>query len=255
MEAEVTQVKPLSNYILVEVLSKENKTESGISCKAPFLADSHQFYINERCKIHSIKRISDNLIITVGDEVLSKTCNVPNKILSIELIDNKIKLYPRNSFYNLEDILKPKVVEPEFILPEKWCIKRTEETYKIINDYFKNKFSFNLPPIEKSSYIGDDINGWTTFVNKTNEITFDQFKKYVLKEEVKEETLLEKAKRLYPIGTKFKSVYSGNVFTIKNHIQESSNPTSIVFRTNEKNNGNLYYACVHMNDKWAEIIE
>lgn len=30
MEAEVTQVKPLSNYILVEVLTKENKTTHGI---------------------------------------------------------------------------------------------------------------------------------------------------------------------------------------------------------------------------------
>jgi hypothetical protein len=84
--------------------------------------------MNEKCKIYSIKRISDDLIITVGDEVLSKTCNVPNKILSIELINNKIRLYPRNSFYNLEDIVKV---------------------------------------------------------------------------EIKEETLLEKAKRLYPVGTKF----------------------------------------------------
>ena len=94
-------IEPKTDYKILEY-----KTEGGISCKAPFLADSHQFYINERCKIYSIKRISDDLIITVGDEVLSKTCGVPNKILSIELINNKIRLYPRNSFYNLEDILK-----------------------------------------------------------------------------------------------------------------------------------------------------
>jgi len=94
-------IKPKVDYQILEY-----KTESGISCKAPFLPDSHQFYMNERCKIHSIKRISDDLIITVGDDVLSKTCGVPNKILSIELINNKIRLYPRNSFYNLEDILK-----------------------------------------------------------------------------------------------------------------------------------------------------
>ena len=94
-------IKSKINYEILEY-----KTESGISCNAPFLQDSHQFYINERCKIHSIKRISDDLIITVGDDVLSKTCGVPNRILSIELINNKIRLYPRNSFYNLEDILK-----------------------------------------------------------------------------------------------------------------------------------------------------
>ncbi len=86
----------------------EYKTESGISCKAPFLSDSHQFYIDERCKIYSIKRISDNSIFTIGDDVLSKTCSVPNKILSIEIINNKIRLYPRNSFYNLEDVCKAK---------------------------------------------------------------------------------------------------------------------------------------------------
>lgn len=94
-------IKPKVDYQILEY-----KTESGISCKAPFLPDSHQFYMNERCKIYSIKRISDDLIITVGDNVLSKTCGVPNRILSIELINNKIRLYPRNSFYNLEDILK-----------------------------------------------------------------------------------------------------------------------------------------------------
>jgi co-chaperonin GroES (HSP10) len=30
MDAEVKQVKPVKNYILVEVLKKENKTQSGI---------------------------------------------------------------------------------------------------------------------------------------------------------------------------------------------------------------------------------
>ena len=58
--------------------------------------------------IFKIKRLSVGEIFTVGDDVLSKTCYVPNKILSIELINNKIRLYPRNSFYNLEDIEKVK---------------------------------------------------------------------------------------------------------------------------------------------------
>lgn len=122
----------------------EYKTEGGISCKAPFLADSHQFYMNERCKIYSIKRISDNLIITVGDDVLSKTCSVSNKILSIELINNKIRLYPRNSFYNLEDILKKEVKDEtllekakiieyshNFKIGDKIKLKRVEYDYNI----------------------------------------------------------------------------------------------------------------------------
>jgi len=158
-------IEPKTDYKILEY-----KTEGGISCKAPFLTDSHQFYINERCKIYSIKRISDDLIITVGDEVLSKTCGVPNKILSIELINNKIRLYPRNSFYNLEDIIK-----------------------------------------------------------------------------VKEETLLEKAKRLYPIGTKFIPV------------MRSSNIPDISIGEFRENNGNIFHrkdgVSIFFENKWAEIIK
>ena len=54
--------------------------------------------------IYSVKRLSDNEIFTIGDNVLSKTCHIPNKILSIEIIENKIRIYPRNSFYFLNDI-------------------------------------------------------------------------------------------------------------------------------------------------------
>ena len=52
----------------------EYKTESGISCKAPFLSDSHQFYIDERCKINSVKRLSDGEIFTIGDVCMP--CNL-----------------------------------------------------------------------------------------------------------------------------------------------------------------------------------
>ena len=161
-------IEPKTDYKILEY-----KTEGGISCKAPFLADSHQFYINERCKIYSIKRISDDLIITVGDEVLSKTCGVPNKILSIELINNKIRLYPRNSFYNLEDIIK-----------------------------------------------------------------------------VKEETLLEKAKRLYPVGTKFKAARGLNSeYKVQSNSEFRENGDgAICIQT--QGNGTIYY-----NGVWGEIIE
>jgi len=84
------------------------------------------------------------------------------------------------------------------------------------------------------------------------EITFDQFKKYVLKEEVKEETLLEKAKRLYPIGTKVSNY----------NLQKQC-----VFRTNsetfyENLKGDILVKCpgignytIYSEDKWADIIE
>lgn len=47
----------------------EYKTESGISCNAPFLEDSESFYKKERCSIYSIKRLSDNEIFTIGDKL------------------------------------------------------------------------------------------------------------------------------------------------------------------------------------------
>lgn len=62
----------------------------------------------ENKTIFKVKRLSDGEIFSVDDDVLGKTCYVPNKILSIELINNKIRLYSRNSFYNLEDIEKVK---------------------------------------------------------------------------------------------------------------------------------------------------
>lgn len=53
-----------NNYQILEY-----RTEGGNSCKAPFLQGSHQFYIDERCKIHSVKRLSDGEIFTIGDRI------------------------------------------------------------------------------------------------------------------------------------------------------------------------------------------
>ena len=118
------------------------------------------------------------------------------------LLDNEYKIGFHKDQFNM--YLKPStkeaydaqfvVKEPEFVLPERWCIKRNKENYKIINNYFKNKFSFLLPPSLKSDYIGYNIENWSTFVNKNDEITFEQFKKYVLKEQLEEpkDKVLEK---------------------------------------------------------------
>lgn len=57
--------------------------------------------------IHSVKR-NDGEIFTIGDNVKSPTCSVPNSIISIQIINDKIRIYPRNSFYHLKDIVKLK---------------------------------------------------------------------------------------------------------------------------------------------------
>lgn len=91
------------------------------------------------------------------------------------------------------------VKEPEFVLPEKWCIKNTN---KIISDYF-NKItkSHNVynKIIHKNKYLhSHNFNGIklcnTSLCSFSNnkireshtEITLEQFKKYVLKEQLEE---------------------------------------------------------------------
>jgi hypothetical protein len=82
--------------------------------------------------IHSIKRLSDGEIFTIGDNVKSSTCNVPNTILSIELINNKIRVYPRNSFYYLNDVKKVK--QPLFKTEDGVDIFESDKTYYVFND-------------------------------------------------------------------------------------------------------------------------
>jgi len=83
------------------------------------------------------------------------------------------------------------VKEPEFILPEKWCIRRNLNNFKIINKYFANKFPHLMPPSYSSDSIGSTEISWTSCVNGYTEITFEQFKKHVLKEETIKEKVIE----------------------------------------------------------------
>lgn len=81
-------------------------------------------------------------------------------------------------------------------LPEKWAIKRTKESYKILNNYFnegcksksytskEDNWYFHYPNFK--SYVGfysgkhiDDI-----ILSDYIEITFEDFKRLVLKENV-----------------------------------------------------------------------
>ena len=84
------------------------------------------------------------------------------------------------------------VIEPEFVLPEKWCILRTGNNYNIINKWFQDN---NLgKPYMNYGYIWELNNDYYTYLTKPGhrtEITFEQFKKYVLKEEIVEEKVIE----------------------------------------------------------------
>jgi len=173
-------------------------------------------------------------------------------------------------------------------LPEKWCIRwGSKENFKIINDYLqtikKEHLEYTKEDIHSQAYvtfqnkyfgaIGQPPNGYT-------EITFEQFKKWVLKEEIKspiqlaneqhpelainepdwtmnvkepivEESLLDKAKRLYPIGTTFFAARGSNPrnkYTVTQYskFREYDNDAICI---ESYGNGTVYF-----KKEWAQII-
>lgn len=79
--------------------------------------------------------------------------------------------------------------KPDFILPKKWFIQRNFTNYKIINEYFlKTVKSLNSPyltygPIGLTELKNDYVSSYSNsyFIrNNYEEITFEQFKQYVL---------------------------------------------------------------------------
>jgi len=65
--------------------------------------------------------------------------------------------------------------------------------------------------------------------------------------------LLKEAIIKYPIGTKFKSVTTGKIFTVKNH--DFNEGTNICFETIEPNGIGNHIGCVYSDGKWAEIVK
>ena len=90
------------------------------------------------------------------------------------------------------------VKEPEFVLPKLWHIIITTENYEILSKYFSNNsphsvlYTKGIMGFYKENKLGHthtQIKGydWDFGI----EITFEQFKKYVLKEEIVEEKVIE----------------------------------------------------------------
>jgi hypothetical protein len=95
----------------------------------------------------------------------------------------------------------------KFVLPERWCITRLlpQDEIKIVSDYINDRFDtlFVTNPSKDSKYYIDELNNTIDygmcFESKTveykkpyshyTEITFEQFKKYVLKEKTMENNI------------------------------------------------------------------
>lgn len=84
----------------------------------------------------------------------------------------------------LEEFKKAIGIEEEFVLPEKWCIKTNNDTRKIINGFLiKNGYESKLSQDYYCHYplLHGNCSAYDNKIIGYTEITFEQFKKYVLK--------------------------------------------------------------------------
>lgn len=132
-------------------------------------------------------------------------CNKKEGASHWETIANA-KLYKNRKnhpVYTFEQF-KKMYLEEEFVLPEKWCIKRDAHSDKVITDWFnkKSNYNFHIGNI-KFPYVFFPIEGGllSSSLNHKGykEITFEQFKKYILKQEtMKKEIIGYKLIKEYP---------------------------------------------------------
>lgn len=78
-------------------------------------------------------------------------------------------------------------------LPEKWCVLRTPTNHKLINKWAGSQWG-EAYYFEPTGYLNSDASTSDTIQEGYTEITFETFKKYVLKEEVKKAVELETGK-------------------------------------------------------------
>jgi hypothetical protein len=98
--------------------------------------------------------------------------------------------YCNKNYFRLHNYTIIEASDILFELPEKWCIKVTDENRHILNNWRINIVNYRSYGISDCyPYIANDGGGNKTLWGK--EITFDQFKKYVLKENNMKYTIKE----------------------------------------------------------------
>ncbi len=138
----------------------------------------------------------------------------------------------------------------EFVLPEEWCVKVTEDN--------KEFFTKLRGWVALNGYITSQILGtktWGLWLPNPygKEITFEQFKKYVLKEvdwtKATKEELLAEAKRRYPVGC---TVMFGAQFKVLGSFRVSSCNT---VETKIERDSYYYALNDYESGRWAKIVE
>lgn len=89
---------------------------------------------------------------------------------------------------------KEMYLEEEFVLPEKWCVKVTDKTHKTISENSYRIFPNYETYITSMLLSSKSWNSWDlnrdAIKEGYTEITFEQFKKYVLKQETMEKEII-----------------------------------------------------------------
>ena len=154
----------------------------------------------------------------------------------------------------------------EFTLPLKWRVIATSEAEgKLLIPYANEKFkisnAWNNGNVQKY-YLCVSPDNFTSLskndvkLSEYEEITFAQFKQYVLKEtltntekdwtKVSKEELLAEANKRYPIGTKYRNKPTGSIYILESKL-------TIDPRNNVCDEARQCH--VFLCGKWAEIVE
>lgn len=110
---------------------------------------------------------------------------IPNAIFETDRPE--VKIYKR---FNRKIFLKSLgiVEEPEFVLPKKWCVRINNENYNIISEYRSKIHHYPLTVSREGFMHSDGIitksNPSLNNILSSTEITFEQFQKYVLKQNI-----------------------------------------------------------------------
>lgn len=123
--------------------------------------------------------------------------------------------------------------------------------YSILNKDYIWRGNLRLATKEEEKWLNTCISQ-DKFIPKEDLHLYDD-SGLLVKMNEKVKSLLEEAKERYPIGTKFKSVVTRNLFTVESHVNEAKN-SNIAFHTIESNSSGNHWGCVYENGTWAEII-
>lgn len=153
----------------------------------------------------------------------------------------------------------PDKIIKEFVSAPNWWIAVTEENKDVLSKWRSSTLSVGKLCGMCKWNTGEIIKGHNP-INRVssssysfgNEITFEQFKKYVLKEvdwtKATKEEILAEAKRRYPLLSVIKGL-CGETFTLRGYELQYSNHTRIL-KASDRDAQYLY-----KDYKWAEIIE